>query len=140
MILREPRFVFDTNVLISALLFPSSLPGMAFAYGLDHGKTLVSTPLLRELQRVLARPKFEIYVTASERNQFLTALTREATMVTVTVELHAARDAQDNLVLELAVSGAANVIISGDSDLLALHVFDSIPIRTPAEFLQLEQS
>ena len=140
MSLHEPRFVFDTNVLISALLFPDSVPGRAFAYGQDHGKILVSTPLLRELQTVLSRPEFETYVTASDRNQFLTALTREATLVTITVELHVARDVKDNHVLELAVSGAASVIVCGDADLLALQLFDSIPIRTPAEFLRLEQS
>lgn len=96
--------------------------------------------MLRELQTVLSRPEFETYVTASDRNQFLTALTREATLVTITVELHVARDVKDNHVLELAVSGAASVIVCGDADLLAFQLFDSIPIRTPAEFLRLEQS
>ena len=139
MSLLEPRYVFDTNVIVSALLFQDSVPGRAFAYAQDHGKILVSTPLLRELQSVLGRPKFEAYVTASERNQFLTALTREATLVTVTVELHVVRDPKDNLILELAVSGTASAIITGDADLLALQVFDSIAIRTPAAFLQLAQ-
>ena len=136
MTLHEPRYVFDTNVLISALLYPDS---SAFAHAQEHGKILVSTPLLRELQAVLSRPKFEAYVTPIERNQFLTALIREATLVTVTVELHVARDPKDNFILELAVSGAASVIVSGDPDLLALHVYDSISIRTPAEFLRLDQ-
>lgn len=89
---------------------------------------------------MLSRPKFETYITPGERNQFLIALTREATLVTVIVELHVVRDPKDDLVLELAVSGGATAIISGDPDLVALHVYDSIPIRTPAEFLRLEQS
>lgn len=67
------------------------------------------------------------------------ALTREATLVTITVELHVARDVKDKRVLELAISGAASVIVCGDADLLALHLFDGIPIRAPAEFLRLEQ-
>ncbi len=67
------------------------------------------------------------------------ALTREATLVTVTVELQVVRDPKDNIILELAVSGAATAIISGDADLLALHVYDSIPIQTPAEFLRRAQ-
>jgi predicted nucleic acid-binding protein len=46
------------------------------------------------------------------------------------------QDADDNFVLELAVSGGASVIVSGDSDLLTLSRYDSIPIRTPAQFLQ----
>ncbi len=67
------------------------------------------------------------------------ALTREATLVTVTVELQVVRDPKDNIILELAVSGAATAIISGDADLLALHVYDSIPIQTPVEFLRRAQ-
>jgi uncharacterized protein len=137
--LHEPRFVFDTNTLISALLFTDSTPDRAFAYALNHGKLLVSAALLQELRNVLGRAKFEAYVTPRERRQFLTALTREATLVTVTVNLHVARDPKDNIILELAVSGAATAIISGDADLLALHVYDSIPIQTPAEFLRLAQ-
>lgn len=133
----EPRYVFDTNVLISALLFSNSTPGRAFAYAHDHGKILVSLPLLQELQQVLSRPKFARYVTQSEREQFLTALTLEATLVTVTVQLQVVRDPKDNLILELAVSGNATAVISGDNDLLALGVYDSISIHTPAHFLQL---
>lgn len=139
MILREPRYVFDTNVLISALLFADSTPAKAFAYAQGHGKILVSAPFLREVQDVLGRPKFEAYISSIERNQFLTALIREATLVTVTVELRVVCDPKDDLILELAVSGGATAIISGDPNLLALHVYDSIPIRTPAEFLRLEQ-
>lgn len=113
-----------------------SLSGQAFAFAQAHGKILVSVALLSELQTVLDRAKFEAYVTPTERNHFLTARTREATLVTATGELHAARDPNDNFFLELAVSGGAEVIISGDADLLALHTYDSIHIKSPADFLQ----
>jgi putative PIN family toxin of toxin-antitoxin system len=135
----KPRYVFDTNVLISALLFTNSTPGRAFSYAQDHGEILVSLPFLQELRRVLARPKFERYVTQEEREQFVTALTLESTLVSVTVQLQVVRDPKDDLILELAVSGGATTIISGDADLLALGVYDSIPIRTPAQFLQNAQ-
>jgi uncharacterized protein len=131
----DARYVFDTNVLISALLFTNSTPDKAFAYAMEHGTVLVALPLLQELQQVLARPKFDRYVTQAERDQFIAALTLEATLVEVTVSLQVCRDPKDNLVLELAVSGQATSIISGDNDLLALHPFIGIPIRTPAEFL-----
>lgn len=133
----EPRYVFDTNVLISALLFSNSAPRRAFDYAQDHGRILVSQPLLQELLDVARRPKFERYVTQTEREMFLAALTQLATFVTVTVQLQVVRDPKDNLILELAVSGNATAIISGDQDLLVLGVYDSIPIQTPAQFLQL---
>jgi len=132
----EPRYVFDTNVLISALLFPASTPRRAFDFALDHGKLLVSLPLLRELQRILQYPKFDPYASPTQRAQFVDLLTVVGTLTTITVQLQVVRDPKDNFVLELAVSGGASVIISGDQDLLILRVHDGIPIRTPAQFLQ----
>jgi putative PIN family toxin of toxin-antitoxin system len=132
----EMRAVFDTNVLISAFLFPTSIPRRAFDLALDHGKLLISLPLLRELYGVLQYPKFDQYASPTQRLQFVNLLTDVGTLTTITVQLQVARDPKDNVVLELAVSGGASVIISGDSDLLTLGRYDSIPIRTPAQFLQ----
>jgi putative PIN family toxin of toxin-antitoxin system len=95
--------------------------------------------LLRELYRVLQYPKFDQYASPSQRTQFVTLLTSVGTLTTITVQLQVAHDPKDNFVLELAVSGGASVIISGDRDLLTLGRYDSIPIRTPAQFLQLVQ-
>lgn len=131
----RPRYVFDTSVLISAALFANSMPRRALDSARNHGQILVSAPLLRELQQVLGRPKFERYVSLPERDRFLAALTTEATLVTVTVQLWVVRDSKDNLVIELAVSGGAAVVVSGDRDLLDLKIYDSIPILTPAQFL-----
>jgi putative PIN family toxin of toxin-antitoxin system len=132
----EVRAVFDTNVLISAFLFPTSTPRRAFDFAVEHGKLLISLPLLREVYGVLHYPKFDQYASTAQRTQFVDLLTTVGTLTTITVRLQVARDPKDNLVLELAVSGAASVIISGDSDLLTLGRYDSIPIRTPAQFLQ----
>ena len=134
----KSRYVFDTNVLISALLSATSTPARAFAFAQDHGRILVSVPLLQELQRVLSRPKFERYVTQEEREQFLTALTREADLVAITVQLQVVRAPKDDLILELAISGLATAIVSGDKDLLAFGMYESIPIYTPAQLLQQE--
>ena len=131
-----PRYVFDTNTLVSALLMPQSTPRRALDYAADHGKILISLPLLRELSRVLTYPKFAPYITPAERTQFLALLTLKGTLTTITVQLAVVRDPKDNFVLELAVSGGASVIISGDADLLTLGSYDSIPIHTPAQFLQ----
>jgi putative PIN family toxin of toxin-antitoxin system len=129
------RSVFDTNTLVSALLFSASTPRRALDYAFEHGKVLSSLALLRELYRVLHYPRLERYVTPDERADFLGQLTREGILTTITVQLQVVRDPDDNFVLELAVSGGAT-IISGDSDLLTLSRYDSIPIRTPAQFLQ----
>jgi uncharacterized protein len=132
----EPRAVFDTNTLVSALLFSASTPRRALDYVFNHGKALISLPLVRELYRVLHYPRLERYITPDERAQFLSQLIREGIWTTITVQLQVVRDPKDNFVLELAVSGGASVIISGDSDLLTLGRYDSIPIRTATQFLQ----
>jgi uncharacterized protein len=132
----EPRYVLDTNVLISAFLFPTSAPARALDFALDHGKLLISLPLLRELYDMLQYPKFDQYASLTQRTQFVDLLTSVGTPTTITVQLQVARDPNDNFVLELAVSGGAQVIISGDHDLLTLGVYDGILIRSPAQFLQ----
>lgn len=85
---------------------------------------------------MLQRAKFERYVTVAEREEFLAALVERASFVEPTEEVRACRDAKDNKFLELAISGRASYLISGDADLLALHPFRNIAIMTPADFLQ----
>jgi uncharacterized protein len=58
-----------------------------------------------------------------------------ATTVQVTTTIQACRDPKDNKVLELAVSGQAVCIVSGDKDLLVLHPFQGISILSPGDFL-----
>ena len=81
----EPRAVFDTNILVSALLFRTSTPRLALDSAFDHGKVLISLPLARELYRVLHYPRLERYITPDERAQFLSQLTREGILTTITV-------------------------------------------------------
>lgn len=129
------RFVFDTNVIVSALLFKDSPPRQAFDAALGRGKILISVPVLEELDRVLAREKFNKYIDAIDRNRFLAALVREAEWVAITEAFSVCRDLKDNMFLELAVSGHANTIISGDSDLLALSSFRGVAVLSPEAFL-----
>ena len=85
---------------------------------------------------MLQRPKFERYVTTAEREEFLAAFVERSLFVESTEAVRACRDAKDDKFLELAVSGRASHIITGDDDLLVLHPFRSIAILTPTEFLQ----
>ena len=78
------RTVFDTNAIVSALLFNDSVPGLALIKALDTGAILVSATLAQELQDVLNRPRFDRYVTREERDEFLMAFMREAELVEIT--------------------------------------------------------
>ncbi len=131
----RPRYVFDTNVTISAALFDKSLPGQALHAALSRGDLLVSGATLAELGAVLGRKKFDRYLTQAEREEFLVKLVREAVAVEITEEIRACRDAKDDIFLEIAVCGQASCVVTGDADLLALHPFRGIRILSPAQFL-----
>jgi putative PIN family toxin of toxin-antitoxin system len=129
------RFVFDTNVIVSALLLKHSVSRQAFDAALASGELLLSLAVISELNDVLKRKQFDKYILEEERMQFLAALVREATLIEITEIVAECRDPRDDKFLELAISGKAACIVSGDKDLLVLHPFRGIPIVTPAGFL-----
>jgi len=130
------RCVIDTGVVVSALLLPRSLPRQAFDAA-ARGRLLVSEATIGELDDVLRRPKFNAYLSEKRRLAFLAALLREAEMVDVVDVVTACRDPKDNKFLELALSGQATHIITGDFDLLVLHPFRGIAVVNPRAFLTM---
>lgn len=129
------RCVFDTNVSVSALLLPDSKPRHALELALLKGRVLLSFATLAELYEVLGRKKFLRYIDEEDIRSFLAALTREAEWVEVDARITACRDPKDDKFLELAVSGRATHIVTGDADLIALHPFRGIEIVPPHRFL-----
>lgn len=132
------RFVLDTNIIISALLFQESKPARAFHTAIKTGEILYSSSTLAELKDVLWRDKFDPYITQKERDKFLSSFLLTATPIEINETITACRDPKDNKFLELAVSGQANFIITGDDDLLILNPFQEIQIITPANFIRLD--
>lgn len=129
------RYVFDTNTLFSAALFESSKPGRAFRHALENGTVLLSQPTFEEIDGVLAREKFDDYLTLEERASFIEALVERSRFADPTETVQACRDPDDDKFLELAVSENVACIVSGDENLLVLSPFRGIPILRPAEFL-----
>jgi putative PIN family toxin of toxin-antitoxin system len=136
----RPRYVVDTNVIVSALLIGGSAPGRAVRRVLEVGELILSTQAATELQEVLSRPKFTRYVTAEEREAFLSALIARALLVEPTETIRVCRDPKDDMLLELAVAGGATAILSGDADLLVLGSFRSIAILSPGDFLRSQDT
>jgi putative PIN family toxin of toxin-antitoxin system len=130
------RVVFDTNVLVSALLFENSTPAQAFFAALKSGEVLLSAPLAEEISRIIYHPKFDRYLTDEQRADFITALVEATALVEIKDTITVCRDPKDNMILELAVSGKAEVIVTGDSDLLVLNPFEQISILSPKDFLE----
>jgi len=132
----EPRFVFDTNVVISALLLSDSVARQAFDRATQTGKLLISSATIEELNAVLQRKGFERYITEEERMEFLSAFVRDSILVEIVERVVACRDSNDDKFLELAINGKATCMVSGDEDLLVLHPFRGIAIVTPRQFLE----
>lgn len=130
------RCVIDSNLFISHLLVPTSTPAQAVRHVFRHHTVLMSEMLLLELGLALSREKFDAYVSHEERRQFLHKLHRICEPVAIIQRIRACRDENDDLILELAVNGMADCIVSGDKDLLALHPFRGISICTAAHYLQ----
>ncbi len=131
------RGAFDNNVLVSAALL-GGVPRQAFDRLLDNGIVLISVPVLLELADVLNRPKFDKYVTREERMRFMVGFLKIAEMIEISEVIRVCRDPKDDKLLELAVSGSADVLVTGDKDLLVLNPFRGIKIITPRDFLDEE--
>jgi putative PIN family toxin of toxin-antitoxin system len=131
----DSRIVLDTGVLVSAVLLPRSVPRQAVDLAFARGIVLASADTIDELDEVLRRPKFSRYLREVERLLFLAAFIRDAKVVDVTEKRTECRDPKDNKFLELAVSGNATCIVSGDSDLIVLNPFRGVVILTPQEFV-----
>jgi putative PIN family toxin of toxin-antitoxin system len=129
------RVVLDTNVLVSAALKQQSMPGLAALVVERRGGLLKSLATEEQLFEVVARPYF-ISLIDPETQAWLRKLMGAAELVTITERITACRDPTDDKFLELAANGRADLIVSGDGDLLALNPFRNIAIITPAAFVQ----
>ena len=131
----KSRYVFDTNVIVSALLFAQSTSGRSLKIALNQGALLLSEAVAEELEEVLRRDRFDRYVKRETREEFLQSLIQRATFIEIIAHIEICRDPKDDQYLELAVNGKADCIISGDADLIVLSPFRGIDILPPHEFL-----
>jgi putative PIN family toxin of toxin-antitoxin system len=136
----RPRVVLDTNALISRLLVPDSVPARTVRRAIAEYSVLASDASIMELAEVLSRRKFDPYITVEKRKEFLRLFGRIAEHVPVLHVVRACRDPKDDKFLELAVNGSAEIIVSGDTDLLVLNPLRGIQILTPAAFLLHERA
>ena len=135
---RGKRFVFDTNVIVSALLIKKSAARDALDKARGLGEILLSVDVIEELYDVLSRPAFDRYIDEEDRIRFLNLLVKEAVLVDITEQIKACRDPKDDKFLELAVNGKADFIITGDDDLQVLNPFRKINIISPREFIETD--
>ena len=125
--------VFDTNVIVSALLKPGSIPSslvaLVFSYDL---RLYVSESILAEYRAVLSRPVFGF--DAQPINRFLYELSKISETVHPRKTLALSPDEPDNRFLECALAAKADFLISGNTKHFPFAEFKGTQIVTPAEF------
>ena len=129
------KLVIDTNIFISSFFWGGN-PRIIMIRIIDGKDTLfVSNEILREIFFVMTRPKFN--VSHRQINLFVDSIEEVACHVTsLGVIQGICRDSDDDKILECAVLGNVDFMISGDNDLLSLKEFRGIPIMTASEYIE----
>ena len=129
------KVVIDTNVFISALYLPESRPARVVL--LARRKTIlnvISPPILKEAERII---KKKLLWDNSKTQGAVRRIRNFSEEVCPQERLTIIADDPDNRILECAVAGQADFIISGDHHLIDLKNYQGIKIVTPASFLEL---
>jgi uncharacterized protein len=129
------RIVLDTNTFISRLLIPTSVPGKAVQKAITCADVLFSEATIDELVDVLARPKFDRFLSVKDRQQFIRLLFQTIHVIPIVSIVRACRDSRDDKILEVGVNGRADLIVTGDKDLLTMKEFQHISIISPGAYL-----
>ncbi len=134
------RAVIDTNVIVAALIHPTETTGTVLSRLRDGALTIVLSPaLLDEIAAVTSYPKIrdKYGILGSDLEVIAGLLALRGRMAAPTEAIHVCRDPDDDILLEAAVAGGAEYVVSGDADLLAIREFRSIRIVKPAAFLAI---
>ena len=135
---RAPRWVLDTNVVLSALVRPGGTCGkLRLAWQSQQLVALASSATVAELVRVLAYPKFRL--TPEEQHDLLSDYLPWVEAVRIPDPAPATPDCRDPCdvpFLQLAVAASAEALVTGDADLHALAPLRRLEIITPAQAIE----
>ena len=123
------RVLVDTNVLLAALVFPRGVAAAAFSRVINEERLVLTQQILDEAREVVGRKWPERLASA---NSFLAALEYE--LLPVAPSNVKIRDPHDQPILDAALAGDVDVILTGDKDFLALGV-EKPAILNPRSYL-----
>lgn len=132
--------VVDTNILVRAVIKPTGSVGPVLKRLRDKDYLLIySEPLLSEFVDVINRPRIrdKYHITPEDISTVVALLILRGREIRSVERIEICRDPKDNMVLEAAIAGEAQVIVSGDEDLLTLDPFRGISIVSPSKFLEM---
>ncbi len=133
------RLILDTKIVVSSITFPGSTPDQALVAA-QSAIMLASQATLAELIEVIERPSWDRYINRQLRTRLAAEYMTSCEVISVISSIRACRDPKDDKFLELAIDGEADMIVTGDKDLLAIQPFHGIEIVSPAAFLARRES
>ena len=131
---QKDRIIFDTNLLISFLLF-QDYSKLDIILSQKKVVLLFSQTLIDEFIEVAQRPKFKKYFSPSDLQTLLLRISERSIFIDVTSQVNICRDPKDNFLLSLAKDGKASHLITGDNDLLTIKKYQKTAILTLTEYL-----
>jgi putative PIN family toxin of toxin-antitoxin system len=129
--------LYDTNIYISGTFWRGAPRQALHLAQLGEVEVVTCEQLLDELRRVLTRPDKPFCLTSDEADVVIENVRGYARLVTPARKVEVCRDPDDNLVIECALAGGVQYIVTGDLDLKELKVFEDIQIVDVRTFLSL---
>ena len=136
--IRKLKVILDTNIWISFLI---SKDFKKLDLLMNKGKIqlLFSNELLEEFITVAKRPKFEKYFTINDIEKLLGDFDSYGKMIVIKSDIKECRDIKDNFLLNLAIDGKADYLITGDYDLLEIQTMQKTKIVSITDFLKIRK-
>ena len=129
--------IVDTNIFISGLLCLGSPHQILDAWENNRFRLAIPDELLEELIAALDKPRLAKSIDEEASDRLISFIKKNARIVKLSHKIHACRDIKDNMVIETAIAAKADMIVSGDKDLLSLDAYRAIRIITPRKFIEM---
>ena len=134
------RVVLDTNVIVSAILRPQGVVGEIYARLLRGDfAILYSIAQIEEIRETLRDPRLaaKYGIEEADVDTIVESIVGIGQLVSVAGDVSVCRDPDDDVILESAVNGKAEYLVSGDKDLLSLSLYEEVSIIAPRVFLDV---
>ena len=131
------RFVIDTNVWISYFLWKTPLLERLINSTLEYGEIFASEETLEEFFQTIDKEKFKKYLNLNQKEEICSDINQVSNIISIKTKISDCRDQRDNIFLELAYSCFADIIITGDKDLLEFDPWRDIRILTPRQYIEI---
>jgi len=131
------KYICDTNILLSSLISSSSPPAQTVDFIKDNGLFSFSKETFSEFEEVLKRPKFDKFLSKERRLNFINKIFELSVFYEVHDKTDICRDPKDNKFLDIAIVSHAELLITGDEDLLILERIEKTSIITPRNFVDI---